>query len=88
MNSGALNIVIFIMLGIGVLSMVRLIFGPTPEDRMIGLNLVAGQVLAIMVLVAVRLAQPLYLDVALAYSILGFVGILALSRYFERRSGP
>ena len=79
-----LDITIYALLGITALSMVRVVIGPTPEDRMIGLNLVASQVLAILVLLAVRQNQAIYLDVALVYAILGYIGILAIARYLEK----
>jgi multicomponent Na+:H+ antiporter subunit F len=75
-----LDTVIYCLLGVTVLSLVRVAIGPEPEDRMIGLNLTASQVLAILVLAAVRLDQAIFLDVALVYAILGFVGMLAIAR--------
>lgn len=79
-----LDIAIYALLGITALSMVRVVIGPTPEDRMIALNLVASQVLAALVLLAVRQNQAIYLDVALVYAILGYIGILAIARYLEK----
>ena len=76
---------IYVLVGTSVLSIVRIVLGPTPEDKMIGLNLVAAQLLAIFVLVAVRLERAILLDVALVYAVLGFVGILAIARYFFSR---
>jgi len=75
-----LDTAIYCLLGVTVLSLVRVVIGPEPEDRMIGLNLIASQVLAILVLAALRLDQPIFLDVALVYAILGFVGMLAIAR--------
>ncbi len=57
----------------------------TTVDRMIGLNLVSAQVLAMLVLLAVKEQLAMYLDVALVYAIFGFVGMLAITRYFGRR---
>jgi multicomponent Na+:H+ antiporter subunit F len=79
-----LDLAVYALLGITALSTVRVIIGPTPEDRLIGLNLAASQVLAILVLLAVRQKQPIYLDVALVYAILGYVGVLAIARHLER----
>ena len=82
-----LNTAIYCLLGVTVLSLVRVVIGPEPEDRMIGLNLTASQVLAILVLTALRLDRAIFLDVALVYAILGFVGILAIARSFSSREG-
>ncbi len=75
-----LDAAIYCLMGVTVLSLVRVIIGPEPEDRMIGLNLTASQVLAILVLAAVKLDRAIFLDVALVYAILGFIGILAIAR--------
>mgnify|MGYP006312494273 CR=1 FL=1 len=68
-----------------VISMIRIIIGPSSADRLIGLNMVAAQVLAILVIIAVKEALIVYFDVALVYDIFGFVGILAITRYLGRR---
>ncbi len=62
--------------------MIRVVIGPTVADRMTGLNLVASQTLAVLVIYSVAGDHVIYLDVALVYDIFGFVGILALTRYF------
>ena len=80
-----LDIFTYCLMGISVLSLARVVVGPTPEDRLIGLNLVAGQVLAVLVLNAVRAGHGVFLDVALVYSILGFVGVLILTRHLRGR---
>lgn len=80
-----LDTAIYCLLGVTVLSLIRVVIGPEPEDRMIGLNLTASQVLAILVLAALKLDQAIFLDVALVYAILGFVGMLAIAR--SMRSG-
>ena len=80
-----LDAAIYSLMGVTVLSLVRVIIGPEPEDRMIGLNLTASQVLAILVLAAVKLDRAIFLDVALVYAILGFVGMLAIARSVRSR---
>ena len=77
--------VIYFFIGSSIVSMVRVVIGPSAVDRMIGLNLVSAQILALLVLIAVREARSVYLDVALVYDIFGFVGILAITRYFSGR---
>jgi multisubunit Na+/H+ antiporter MnhF subunit len=79
-----LDLAVYALVAITALSSVRVIIGPTPEDRLIGLNLAASQVLAILVLLAVRQDQAIYLDVALVYAILGYIGILAIARHLEK----
>jgi len=77
-----LQYLVYFLIASSVLSMVRVVIGPSLPDRMIGLNLVSAQILAILVILAVAAERSIYLDVALVYDIFGFVGILALVRYF------
>ena len=77
--------VVWFFLGSIVVSMVRVVIGPTVADRMTALNMVAAQILAVLVLVAVREGRSNYLDVALVYDVFGFIGTLALARYFAAR---
>ena len=78
-----INVALYSLLGLTAVSLVRVIIGPSSEDRMIGLNLISSQVLAMLVLLAVKELNALYLDVALVYAILGYIGILAVARYIR-----
>ena len=80
-----LQYAVWFFLGSILVSMVRVLIGPTTADRMIGLNMVSAQILAILVLQAVIEGRSSFLDVALVYDIFGFIGILAMVRYFGRR---
>jgi multicomponent Na+:H+ antiporter subunit F len=76
---------IYFFLGSTAISVIRVLIGPTTADRMTGLNMVSAQILALLVLYAVREDRVSYLDVALVYDIFGFLGVLAMARYFTRR---
>ena len=78
----SLDFMVYFFLGSTVFSMIRIVIGPSSGDRLVGLNMVAAQVLAIFVLMAVKENLAVYLDVALVYDIFGFVGILAICKYF------
>ncbi len=75
------DMMVYFFLGTTVISMVRIVIGPSAADRLIGLNLVSAQVLAILVIIATKENLSIYLDVALVYDIFGFVGLLAITRY-------
>lgn len=84
----ALQYMVWFLLGSIGVSLIRAIIGPGIADRMVALNMVAAQILAILVIVAVQEGRTSYLDVALVYDIFGFIGTLAMARYFStRRAG-
>jgi len=67
------------------LCLVRILRGPTHFDRLIGLNLMVANITAIIVTLAVYYNHLVYLDVALVYAILGFVSVIAISKYLAGR---
>jgi len=76
--------IIITVLGITAsLALYRVIFGPTPWDRLIGVNLISSKVIMIMVAAAAFFERRIYLDVALVYAIIGFVSIIAISKFLE-----
>lgn len=61
----------------------RLITGRTAADKLTGLNVLSGVVLAFLVLHGVQLERAIYLDVALVYDIFGFLGYLAIAHFLK-----
>lgn len=84
--SAAVNWTITFLLGSCIVGIIRIVIGPGAADRLNALNLVASQVLALLVLIAFRAGSAVYLDVAMVYAVFGFLGLLALTRYLSRRS--
>ena len=82
-----IEIIALILIGIAALiGLYRLIVGPTNPDRIVAtdaLNLIACVVL---VLLALFFDSVLYLDVALVYAVLSFVGMIALARVIEAKA--
>ena len=80
-----LRIVLFTSLAIHIvlraICVWRLWRGESAPDRLIGLDLMATLVLAILVLMAQIEQSRLYIDVALALAALSFVGTIALAKY-------
>lgn len=70
-----------------LLAVWRLWRGPTDADRILALDLIAGTGLALIVLLALRHGQPVFLDVAVALAVIGFVGTVALARRLDRSGG-
>lgn len=67
-----------------VLSLARAAAGPTTPDRVVGVDGTVTISVALMVLLASFFDRQIYLDVALVYAVLGFIGVLAIARYMER----
>ena len=64
----------------------RLARGPTAADRVIALDLLSMLVVAFLVAVSIHARETSYLDVAIAYACIAFLGTVALARYIMRTS--
>jgi len=62
----------------------RLLRGPSLPDRILALDTLYIDSLALLVLVGVYRDTPLYFEAALVISMLGFVGTVVLSKYLMR----
>ena len=59
----------------------RVIRGPTTPDRVVGLDTIGTNVVAIAVLFAIQSGQGFFVDVALVLAIIGFISTIAVARY-------
>ena len=62
----------------------RLILGHTTVDRVIAIDLLTIVSIAVIALLAHHAGRFIYLDVALVYGLLSFLGVLAVARYLEK----
>ena len=67
-----------------LLAFVRMFKGPYPVDRIISLDSMTIIAVSLIVFLAIRLGRTIYLDVALVYALISFIGVIAIARYFER----
>ncbi len=67
-----------------ILSMARLVKGPTAADRVLALDTMSVIVTAALTLLAYYYQRYIYVDVALIYAVLGFIGVIIIARYLER----
>jgi len=72
-----------ILLG-NLFSIVRLVKGPTPIDRVIAIDVMTVTSISIIVLLAHFGGRFIYVDVAIVYGLLSFLGVLAVARYSEK----
>jgi multicomponent Na+:H+ antiporter subunit F len=75
--------VVFVLAAI-VLAAVRGVLGPTGPDRAVALDAVTIVSVSLMAAIALMAGRSIYLDVALVYALVSFLGIVALARYMER----
>ncbi|MFO7851986.1 MAG: monovalent cation/H+ antiporter complex subunit F [Bacteroidota bacterium] len=67
-----------------ILCIIRMVKGPTAADRAIAMDTATTVSVALLVLLGFIFDRYIYLDVALIYSIISFVGLIAIARYLEK----
>jgi len=68
-----------------LLTLIRMIVGPTLPDRVVALDALTTTTAGIMVLYGIVTEQSVIIDVALVYAVLSFIATLYLARYLERK---
>jgi multicomponent Na+:H+ antiporter subunit F len=68
------------------LAAVRLFRGPTLPDRVVALELIASLMVGMIAIVAIVAEQAILIDVAIALTLVGFLGAVAFARYMEKGS--
>lgn len=67
-----------------ILCIIRMAKGPTAADRAIAMDTATTVTVALLVLLGFVFDRYVYLDVALVYSIISFVGLIAIARFLEK----
>lgn len=76
----------FFLLSIAMLmAVVRVLRGPTLADRILGLDVATTLGVGLIAVFALTVGQWLYLDVAIALALVGFVATVAFARYLISR---
>ncbi len=70
------------------LALIRTFLGPTEYDRMLAANSFGTKTVLLLALGGYALSWNSFLDVALLYALLNFVGTIAVMRFFEYRNAP
>jgi multicomponent Na+:H+ antiporter subunit F len=69
-----------------LLSLYRGVFGPTVFDRVIGAGFIGTKTIILLLFMGMIFDRiDMFIDLALAYSILNFIGTLIISKYFTRK---
>jgi len=79
-------IVIAATLATMVLALIRAILGPSVYDRVLAVNMFGTKTVLLLSVVAFLYGRPDFLDLALAYALMNFIGVLAVLEFFRRRS--
>ena len=82
------NILFYTALSIALLAVVisffRLLIGPSAADRTVALDGMTIISISVITAAAYFLGRVIYIDVALVYALISFLGVVAIARFIER----
>lgn len=67
-----------------VISFFRLLIGPSVADRTVALDGMTIISISVITAAAFFLGRVIYIDVALVYALISFLGVIAIARFIER----
>ena len=67
----------------GFISVLRVMLGPSVPDRVVGVDTLNTLVVAAMVLLGAAYDRTIYIDIAIVYALLSYIGTLAIARYLQ-----
>lgn len=68
-----------------LLTVYRAVVGPTLPDRVIALDMLVGIVIGFIAVIALRTGYTLYIDIAIALGLVGFLATVAFARFILAR---
>ena len=79
------ELAICVLLFCSLLCLHRIGRGPTAPDRTVAIDILGTLVVGFCCVMALRTGQDYYMNIAIAWALISFVGTLALDKYQEGR---
>lgn len=68
------------------MALVRAVRGPTVYDRVLAVNMFGTKTVLLVAVIAFLFGRPDFLDLALAYALINFIGVFAVLEFFRSRA--
>jgi multicomponent Na+:H+ antiporter subunit F len=69
-----------------LLSLFRILKGPTPADRSVAMDILGILIIGFCAILAVYTGKGWYIDIAIAWALQSFIGTLALAKFLEGKN--
>jgi len=80
-----INIVFLFLLVALIISFIRLIQGPSVNDRIAAMDVIASIIMSFILVYSVFVNNALYFDIPIAISLISFIGTVAVSTYLKQK---
>ena len=79
----AVSIALIVTMG---LALIRAILGPTVYDRVLAVNMFGTKTVLLLAVISFLIGRQDFLDLALAYALINFIGVLAVLEFFRKQA--
>jgi len=79
----AVSIAILITMGLAI---IRALVGPSVYDRILAVNMFGTKTVLLLSVIAFLYGRPDFLDLALAYALINFIGVFAVLEFIQNRT--
>ena len=86
MSETFINVAMGVLLLCSALCMYRVMRGPTAPDRTVAIDILGTLIVGFCCIMAVWTGLEYYMNIAIAWALISFVGTLALAKYLEGRT--
>ncbi len=76
-------VVCIAILVVMALALARAFYAPTVYDRILGVNMFGTKTVLFIAAVGFLYGRPDFLDIAIVYALINFIGMVAVLRFFE-----
>ena len=70
-----------------ILAFVRLLKGPSVNDRIAAMDLIASVIMGFILVYSVLINNAVYFDIPVIISLISFIGTVAVSTYLKQKNG-
>ncbi len=79
----AVSLALIVTMG---LALIRAILGPTVYDRVLAVNMFGTKTVLFLAVISFLIGRQDFLDLALAYALINFIGVLAVLEFFRKQA--
>lgn len=84
-SNTVISISFLLLLASLVIAVIRLLKGPSVNDRIAAMDVIASIVMAFIIVYSIFINNAMYFDIPVIISLISFIGTVAISTYLKQK---
>ena len=80
-----ISISFLLLLAALVVAVIRLLIGPSANDRIAAMDVIASIIMAFIIVYSIFINNAMYFDIPVIISLISFIGTVAISTYLKQK---